>query len=106
MLVAGFLAEQEIFGAELVKGGSESDMEKVTEMTVTYFKECGFGGTFIRIAPTEDYYDHAYHNVSPIQEHALNFIKQAQSEATKILCTERRLLIQLSKILADQAVVE
>lgn len=102
VLLAGYLAEKEIFGADLISGGSSSDIQKATEMTITFFKECGFSGSLVRIAICEDQYENHSHYLIDIEKKAVSFIESCQLTVEKLLKREKDLLIQMAQILANQ----
>lgn len=101
--LAGFLAEKAVFGLDLVSNGSDGDLEKATNQTMTYFKHHGFADSLIYYATYQEDYDNYFHSISEIEEKAAKFIKDARKLAEKILNRERHLLLQLSLHLADHA---
>ena len=102
VLLAGYLAEKALFGFELVSEGSSLDIMKATELCMTFFKECGFSGSLIRTAPTYDYFDNYYHQVQPAEQKVLDFIDNAQRSVEQIFKREKKLLIQMARMLSDQ----
>lgn len=106
VFLSGFLAEKALFGFEMVSTGSSGDFEKATELAMNHFKESGFSDLLIRIAPTEDHFENHYHNIGPIEDKVMKFMRSAQDLASKILARERALLVEISKYLADHAKME
>ncbi|WP_332913297.1 hypothetical protein [Algoriphagus boritolerans] len=106
VFLAGFLAEKALFGFEMVSTGSSGDFEKATELAMNHFKESGFSDLLMRIAPTEDHFENHYHNIGPIEDKVMKFMRSAQDLAARILARERALLVEMSKYLADHASME
>ncbi|MFN4000320.1 AAA family ATPase [Algoriphagus sp.] len=106
VFLSGFLAEKELFGFDMVSIGSSGDFERATELAMEHFKESGFSGQLIRITPTADHFENHYHNIEPIEEKVMKFMRGAQDLAAKILKRERALLVEMSKYLADHATME
>lgn len=102
VLLAGHLAEKEIFGSELISGGSSSDIRKATELAIKFFKECGFAGSLIRSAICNDSYSYTSHQILDVENKAASFIESCQESVEKLLQRERELVIQMSQILANQ----
>lgn len=106
VFLSGFLAEKALFGFEMVSTGSTGDFEKATELAMDHFKTCGFSDQLIRIAPVFDHFENHYHNIGPIEDKVVKFMRSAQDLAAKILGRERILLVEMSKYLADHATME
>lgn len=106
VLLSGFLAEKALFGFEMVSTGSSGDFEKATELAMNHFKESGFSDLLMRIAPTEDHFENHYHNIGPVEDKVMKFMRRAQDLAAKILVRERALLVEMSKYLADHATMD
>lgn len=105
-LLGGYFAEKEIFGSEFISEGASSDIKKATNLCMTVFKECGFSGTLIRTTSTTDDFENYYHHVGPVEEKVVAFIENAQREIEQILRKEKKLLIQMSRLLADQTTLD
>lgn len=101
--LAGFLAERAVFGLDRVSNGSEGDLEKATNQTMTYFKRNGFADSLIYHATYQEDYDNYYHSITDIEEEAAKFMKDARRIAEKILARELTLLLEMSMYLADHA---
>lgn len=106
VLLAGQLAEREVFGSDLISGGSSSDIKKATEMTMAFFKECGFAGSLVRTAITVNEYDYTSHQIVEIEEKAVCFIEGCQEAVEKLLKREKDLLIQMAQVLANQPILD
>jgi cell division protease FtsH len=106
VLLAGQSAEREIFGSDLISGGSSSDIKKATEMTMAFFKECGFAGSLVRTAITVNEYDYTSHQIVEIEEKAVCFIEGCQEAVEKLLKREKDLLIQMAQVLANQPILD
>lgn len=106
VLLAGQSAEREIFGSDLISGGSSSDIKKATEMTMAFFKECGFAGSLVRTAITVNEYDYTSHQIVEIEEKAVCFIESCQEAVEKLLKREKDLLIQMAQVLANQPILD
>lgn len=106
VLLAGQSAEREVFGSDLISGGSSSDIKKATKMTMAFFKECGFAGSLVRTAITVNEYDYTSHQIVEIEEKAVCFIEGCQEAVEKLLKREKDLLIQMAQVLANQPILD
>jgi preprotein translocase subunit Sss1 len=106
VLLGGFLAEELIFGSELVTSGSNSDLTKATKLVMGMLKNEGMGSQTISFAmsPTED--SLLFHQLSSIEEEALHLINQAKEIAKITLQKERRLLLMMAGRLSVTARME
>jgi len=100
-LFGGYEAEALIYGVDLVSPGSAGDIEKATNLTMSLFKNNGFGGELIRVAEFAEQYEHNYHNLGFIEDKVRVFLKEARKIARQILEKERRLLIEMARHLAQ-----
>jgi cell division protease FtsH len=106
VLLGGFLAEELVFGSELVTSGSNSDLTKATNLVMGMLKNGGMGSQTISFAmsPTED--SLMFHQLKSIEEEALQLINQAKELAKYTLQKERRLLLMMAGRLSVTARME
>jgi cell division protease FtsH len=102
LLLAGYEAEALIFGEDLVMDGSSDDIAKATEMVMELVKGGGFGKELIKVAASSVDYAEAYHEVKEYENLVKEIISATRIEARKILETEKELLIQMARVLADK----
>lgn len=105
--LAGYKAEEIVFGWEYLTGGSRSDIREVREFTEILIKECGFGafpGELSGKSPLTNTYlnyasDSANKEVDAIIAHGLELAEQT-------LWKEKRLLLMLADHLSDNRIVD
>jgi cell division protease FtsH len=106
VLLGGFLAEEMVFGSELVTSGSKSDLMKATSLVMGMLKNEGLGKETICFAKHSNEDSLLFHQLHSIEEEALQLINKAKELAKKTLLKERKLLLLIADRLSVSSRME
>jgi hypothetical protein len=106
VLMGGMVAEEIVFGKELVTTGGGSDLSNATGLIMSMLKSEGMGGTPVSYAKSISEDSMLYHDVSLIEQEAIRLLELAKEMAMQKLLEERRVLIVMSGRLANQSRME
>ena len=105
LYLAGYVAEELVFGKDHVTTGSSSDIQSVTSFLSHMYKKEGLGELPI-------YYDldatnnQAIHNVHDVEFEIKETLKKGYALAKETIEKEMKLLLQLSDYLSDHSSIE
>jgi len=105
ILLGGYFAEMELFGANHVSDGSSGDLGRATSLTMQLFKEAGFDHSLLKFARSNQERGTSFHDITEIEKRASGFIESAGSQTQEILKRERVLLVEMAKVLSDNAAI-
>jgi hypothetical protein len=105
VFLAGHVAETLIFGKDKVSHGSSSDIEKATELALDMARKNGLGQHLMKID------DHRFHPLIRDPQHqsdelAKQWLQEAQSLAEETLKQQKTLLLEMSRYLFTQPIME
>ena len=106
VLLGGFLAEEMVFGSELVTSGSKSDLMKATSLVMGMLKNEGLGKETICFAKHSNEDSLLFHQLHSIEEEALQLINKAKELAKTTLLKERKLLLLIADRLSVSSRME
>jgi len=102
MLLGGYAAERIVFGEENVTAGSESDIEKATELISDMIKNCGMGKLPAKYQVKDLKTNLAIHDTeNHLKNDIEEWIKSAYSLTEKILKEQESLLLHMADFLSD-----
>ncbi len=105
VFLAGHVAETLVFGKDKVSHGSSSDIEKATELALDMARKHGLGQRLMKID------DHRFHPLIRDPQHqsdelAKQWLQEAQSLAEETLKKQKALLLEMSRFLFTQPIME
>jgi hypothetical protein len=105
VFLAGHVAETLIYGKEKVSHGSSSDIDKATQLALDMARNNGLGQHLIKID------DHRFHPLIRDPQHqsdelAKQWLQEAQILAEKTLKQQKALLLEMSRYLFTQPMME
>ena len=99
--LGGLLAEEMIFRDKNISGGSESDIEKVTQFATSMLTKQGFG-----MFPINPEFLPKYDNNLIEKDELLNLISDAKNKARDVLLEQKRLLLHIADYLSDNQSID
>lgn len=106
VLMGGIVAEEIVFGKELVTTGGSSDLFNATGLIMSMLKSEGMGETPVSYAKSNSEDSMLYHDISLIEQEAKRLLELAKEMATQKLLEEKRVLLVMSGRLANQSRME
>jgi hypothetical protein len=105
-LLGGLVAEEIVFGEENKSSGSGSDIERATDFAFSMLKNEGFSDVPIKYGMNSEANEHVCHNLTDIEQQALELIQQAKAKAFEILTQEKKLLLALAEYLSNHVSID
>jgi cell division protease FtsH len=105
-ILGGLMAEKYIFGAENITIGASSDIKKAYGMIDNAFKSAGMGEKVYHYAPSTTESSPCFHQIEEVEKEITKVIDAAQELAEETLKKERKLLLQMTKVLQQNSKVE
>jgi cell division protease FtsH len=104
--LGGYLAEKIILGEDYIQESSKTDLESASHEVLTFFTEYGFGGTPLFFGDENQHSKNHFPVTEEIYQKAASFIEEATKATEMILKEEEKLLLQITKALMEEPVLE
>lgn len=113
-LLAGYVAEEIVFGKENVSNGSSSDITKATQTITSVYRECGFGDETIGKTTSNNVISSEFRNtnysipddVNGIKNFTNNVLTKAKALAKETLTNQELLFYKISEYLTKHSKIE
>jgi cell division protease FtsH len=106
VMLGGTVAEEIVFGKELVTTGGSTDLKQATNLIMSTVKKEGMGSVQISCAKSNTEDSFLYHNFSQVEEEAIQLLEEARELAMNTLLQEKKALLMLSGRLANTSRME
>jgi hypothetical protein len=104
--LGGIVAEELVFGKELVTTGGSSDLASATKIIMSALKQEGMGKRTVCYAKMGNEDSLLYHNVEAVEEEAISLLDEAKKLAFNTLKKEMKLLLVMSEFLSENSRME
>jgi cell division protease FtsH len=106
VILGGTMAEEIVFGKELVTTGGSIDLKQATSLIMNTLKNEGMGSMQISCAKSNNEDSLLYHNFSQVEEEAIQLLQEARELAMNTLFHEKKALLIMAGRLANSSRLE